>query len=107
MNTGIVTEVVDFTVTQGIKDEDFIEIVDFLERNFHSQQSGFIDSELIKGKNDRQWLMIQHWRSMEEVKEVVKMMMKSSLTEKFRQAIDSQTVRMSLLIQTRKWIKKQ
>ncbi len=103
MNENIVTEIVEFKVIPSITDEEVIKIVNSLEENFHSQQIGFIDTELIKGKEVSQWLMIQHWRSMDEVKEVVKMMMKAPITQEFRQTIDPTSVRMSLLKQVKTW----
>ncbi len=104
MKKNIITEIVEFNVSSGVTDEGFVRVVDSLEENFHSQHSGFIDTELVKGK-DRQWIMIQHWESMEEVKEVIKLMMKEPSTEEFRKAIDPTSVKMMLLEKAKAWSK--
>lgn len=103
MDNTIVTEIVEFKIIPSITDEEVLKIVNALEENFHSQQRGFIDTELLKGKETGQWLMIQHWKSMDDVKETVKMMMKVPITEEFRQAIDPRSVKMSLLEQVKTW----
>ena len=102
MNQNIVTEIVEFKLVSEISDERFINVVDSLERNFHSKQSGFIDTELSKGNNN-QWTMIQHWGSMEEVRKVVQLMMIEPSTEEFRHSIDPKSVKMLLLEQVKTW----
>lgn len=102
MDNKIVTEIVEFQFIPGIKDEECVRIINELENNFHSKQKGFIDTELIKGKHNH-WVMIQHWASMEETKAVVKLMMKESITEEFRKAIDPTSVKMQLLEQIQVW----
>lgn len=42
----VVTEVVTMKLIPSIMKEDFIAIVDNLEKHYHSKQPGFIDSEL-------------------------------------------------------------
>lgn len=105
MSRNIVTEIVEFRVVPGINGEEFVKTVDLLEMNFHSLQSGFIDTELVKGKEDGQWIMIQHWKSMDEAKEAAKIMFKDPVTEGFRQAVDPSSVKMLLLEQVKTWSK--
>jgi heme-degrading monooxygenase HmoA len=105
MNQTIVTEIVEFETVGGITSQDFIKTVDTLEKNFHSRQTGFIDTELIKGKTDCQWIMIQHWASMDDAKAVVRQMMKEPMTEEFRAALDPTKVKLSLLAQVKAWHK--
>lgn len=104
MNKNIVTEIVSFDIDESIANETFKEIVDSVEIEFHMLQSGYIDSELLKGKNNS-WTMIMHWESLEEVKLASKLLMKSDLTERFRQAIIPSTVKMNYLEQINKWSK--
>ena len=99
MNNNIVTEIVEFKLAKAMPEEDF------LEKNFHSKQKGFIDTELVRGKESGQWLMIQHWASLDDAKEVVKLMMQVPITEEFRQSLDPTTVKMSLLQQVKTWTK--
>lgn len=104
MNKNVVTEIVSFDIDESISNETFKEIVDFVEIKFHLLQSGYIDSELLKGKNNS-WTMIMHWESLDEVKHASKLLMKSDLTEAFRQAIIPSTVKMNYLEQFNKWSK--
>ena len=43
-----------------------------LQNDFHSKQKGFVDTELIRGRDERTFLMIQHWETMSDCKNVVK-----------------------------------
>jgi heme-degrading monooxygenase HmoA len=103
MIKNLCTEIVEFKTVPGNKDEEFIKIVDDLEKDFHSKQSGFIDTELVKGDEKCQWIMIQHWESIEKAKESSKMMMKEPITEAFRQALDVRTVKLRYLNQVNLW----
>ena len=80
------------------------EIVTSLEIEFHMKQAGYIDSELVKGK-ENSWTIIMHWESLEEVKLASKLLMKSDLTKEFRDAIIPSTVRMMYLEQIKTWSK--
>ncbi len=102
MNKNVVTEIVSFDIDESISNETFKEIVDSVEIEFHMLQSGYIDSELIKARNNS-WIMIMHWESIEEVKLASKLLMKSDLTKRFRQSIIPSTVKMNFLEQVKKW----
>ena len=102
MDKKLITELVSFDIDKAISDENFKEIVDSVEIEFHMKQAGYIDSELVKGKNNS-WTMIMHWESLEEVKHASKLLMKSNLTTRFREAIIPSTVKMSYLEQIKKW----
>ncbi|MFO7655527.1 MAG: hypothetical protein R6W78_00505 [Bacteroidales bacterium] len=104
MDKNVITEIVSFDIDESIANETFKEIVDLVEIEFHMLQSGYIDSELVKGRNNS-WTMIMHWESLEEVKLASKLLMKSELAEKFRQAIIPSTVKMNYLEQINKWVK--
>lgn len=104
MDKKLVTEIVSFDIDSSISDESFKEIVNSVEIEFHKKQAGYIDSELVKGKNNS-WTMIMHWESLKEVKFASKLLMKSDLTTSFRQAVIPSTVKMSYLEQIKKWSK--
>ena len=104
MDKKVVTEIVEFDFVQSLSYEESIRIINNLEEKFHSQQEGFISTELVKGKGQR-WVMIQHWDSMENLKAASKLMMKEAVTEEFRQAIDPTSVKMQLLVQVQVWNK--
>jgi quinol monooxygenase YgiN len=97
------TEIVEFQAAAEITDEDFIKIVEELEENFHSRQKGFIDTELVKDNEPHQWVMIQHWESVEKSKEASKIMMKTPSTEAFRRALDVKTIKIRYLTHVKKW----
>lgn len=99
----IVTEIVEFKILEGLEKNQFLKIVNFLEENFHSKQKGFIDSELMQGREDRSYIMIQHWETMKYCKAVAPKMMKEPLTEEFRSSIDPKSVKMVFSEQIRNW----
>ena len=68
----IATEIVSMKTSQEVTKDSFISIVDSLEKDYHSKQQGFIDTELLYNEENREWTMIQHWASMEELKDVYK-----------------------------------
>ncbi len=105
MDKKIVIEIVEFRVLSGTQAEEFIKIVDSLERDFHSQQKGFISTELARGRENGCWIMIQHWECMDDAKQVIKLMMKTPITEEFRKVLDPTSVKMSLLEQVSVWDK--
>lgn len=100
----MITEVVSFDIIDSISVETFKEIVHALEIEFHLKQAGYIDSELVKGRN-ASWTMIMHWESLNEAKLASKGLMLSHLTERFRNAIIPSTVKMSFSEQIQKWNK--
>lgn len=101
--SNIFTEIVEFVLSENISQSEFIEIVNSLENEFHSKMKGFVDTELLKGKRDNEWIMIQHWDSFDDCKNAVQAMMKSECTEKFRSVIDAQSVKMTILERCGYW----
>ncbi|MDB3085230.1 hypothetical protein C4097_11890 [Clostridioides difficile] len=99
----IITEIVEFSVEENLSKGEFIEIVNDLEMKFHSIQPGFIDTELLHDEKSQNWIMIQHWDSMEDLKNSSSKMFKESSTEKFRKALKSQTVKMNIIPQIKSW----
>ena len=59
------TEIVTLKTVEGITGDQFISIVDALEKNFHSKQPGFLDTELLYNEKADEWIMIQHWDSLD------------------------------------------
>ena len=99
----VITEIVEFEVLDNISAAEFIEVVEFIEKEFHSKMKGFRDTELLKGKKNNEWIMIQHWDSFDECKTAVQAMMKSENTDKFREAIIPQSVKMTILERCGYW----
>ena len=100
----ITTEIVTMKTATKLTKEEFIGIVDGLERNFHSKQPGFMDTELLYNEKSDEWIMVQHWASREELKAASKKMFVDEGAATFVQALDPKTVKMSILPQLGKWI---
>ena len=99
----IVTEVVSFETQEGIGYNDFVKTVDMLECEFHSKQQGFIDTELLHDSKNGIWIMIQHWESMDDLKNASKKMFEESKTEAFRTALNTKSIKISTYPQIQVW----
>ena len=97
------TEIVTMKIMEDISKESFISIVDSLERNFHAQQPGFIDSELLYDENKDEWIIIQHWDSLENMHSASKKMFNNPVTDSFVNAVNPKTVKMIMLPQIGAW----
>ena len=95
----MITEIVTMKTIEDISREEFLAIVDGLEKNFHSKQDGFVDTELLEDKKNGQWLMIQHWDSAEQLKSASQRMFLDENAASFIQALDRTTVKMQILPQ--------
>ena len=99
----IVTEIVSFKTISGISDNGLINIINNLDTNFLSKTKSYIDTELIKGKEEQSWTIIIHWRSMAEATEAIMEFAKSPLTEEYRNAIDPKSVNFHFTDQIWTW----
>ena len=99
----MVTELVNMKTNGSVSSEAFIEIIDSLERNFHSKQAGFVDTELLYDEKTSTWIMIQHWSSAEAMKAASAKMFKDSTTEAFRGAIDPKAIMINVFPTLRTW----
>ncbi|MGC6173403.1 antibiotic biosynthesis monooxygenase [Lacrimispora sp. 38-1] len=99
----IITEIVRMKTVEGITKDEFIGIVDGLERNFHSRQKGFIDTELLYHDEENEWYMIQHWNSKDDLKQASKKIFKDKDAEDFVKSLDKQSVKMLILPKIATW----
>lgn len=99
----IITELVSMKLGDNTTKEEFFSIVDNLERNFHSKQPGFIDSELLYDEENNLWIMIQHWKSITQLKEASDKMFKDSSAESFVDSLNSESVKMTIAPQIELW----
>lgn len=99
----IITEIVRMKTVEGITKDEFIETVDGLERNFHSRQKGFIDTELLYHNEENEWYIIQHWNSKDDLKEASKKIFIDKDAEDFVKSLDKQSVKMLILPQIATW----
>ena len=99
----MVTELVNMKTNGSVSAQEFIKIIDTLERDFHSKQSGFVDTELLYDEKADLWIMIQHWASAKEMKAASSKMFKDSKTEAYRNAIDPKTVKISVYPTLQTW----
>jgi hypothetical protein len=98
-----VTEIVSFKTINGISDNALIDIINNLHTNFLSKTKSYIDTELIKGKEEQSWTIIIHWRTMAEATEAIMEFAKSPLTEEYRNAIDPKSVSFHFTDQIQTW----
>lgn len=98
----MITELVQMRIQEDIGDEDFIGIVDAMERGFHMEMEGCVDSELFKD-DDGLWRMIMHWESKEVLKKASGLMMRSEITLDFRNCLIPGSVRISSFEQAGAW----
>ncbi len=99
----IVTEVVTMKLMQDIKQEDFVHIVDNLEKEYHSKQPGFLDTELFYDERNDQWVMVQHWETEEQMKSASQKIFKDSTAEAFVKSLDPRNVKMIIGDQIKCW----
>jgi len=99
----IATEIVTMKTLEHVPKDEFIAIVDDLEKNFHSKQHGFIDTELLYNLRNDEWIMIQHWASMDNLNTASKKMFHNEVTELFVKSIDPKSVKMTMLPQLKVW----
>ena len=102
----IITEIVSFESKAEIAQNDFTGIINRLEQNFHSQQTGFIDTELLHAEGSNIWIMIQHWDSLQNMKKSSSNMFKDAKTGEFRNSIDPKSVQIKVYTQTGIWKQK-
>ena len=99
----VITEIVTLKTAEGITKDDFVSIVDGLEKNFHSQQPGFIDTELLYNDKTDEWLIIQHWNSLENLHSASKKMFNNPITETFVKSLNPNSVKLIMLPQLGTW----
>ena len=99
----ITTEIVTMKVIESVVKDDFIRIVDGLERNFHSKQPGFIDSELLYNDKANEWIMIQHWNGLDNLRSASKKIFENPAAGQFVKSIDPKSVKMLMFPRLRIW----
>lgn len=99
----IITELVTMKLEVNANKEEFVSIVDDLEKNFHSKQQGFIDTELLYDEENNLWMMIQHWETKEQLKAASKKMFSDKNAEVFVKSLDPKSVKMIVLTQEKVW----
>ncbi len=98
-----ITEIVTMKTVQDITTDDFTGIVDCLERNFHSRQEGFLDTELLYDEKNGVWIMIQHWDSMAHLKAASKKIFQDPAAASFVKSLLPASVKMQILPQIKTW----
>jgi len=99
----ITTEIVMMKTVEGVMKDDFINIIDGLEMNFHSKQPGFIDSELLYNEKSDEWIMIQHWDGLGNLQAASRKMFDNPTTERFVKSLDPKSVKMLMLPRLGAW----
>ena len=101
----IITEIVNLESKTEIAESDFTEIINRLEKNFHSLQEGFINTELLHTAGTNCWIMIQHCDSLENMKKSSSNMFKNIATKEFRNSINPEKVQIKTYEQKGVWKK--
>ena len=78
-------------------------IVDGLEKDYHLKQPGFIDTELLYNDKTDEWIMVQHWDSLDNMRATSKNMFNNPVTEPFVASIDPKSVKILMLPQLGVW----
>jgi len=99
----VITEIVRLKIVDGITKDEFISICDGLEKNFHSWQEGFIDSELLYHDEENEWYMVQHWNSEVDLKKSAKQIFLDKAAEDFLKSLVKQSVKILILPQISTW----
>jgi len=99
----ITTEIVTMKTVEHIGKDDFVRIVDSLEKNFHSKQVGFIDSKLLYNEKTDEWIIIQHWDCLENLHSASKKMFHNPITESYVKSLDPKSVKILVLPQLGVW----
>ncbi|MDA3890333.1 MAG: hypothetical protein PF517_01565 [Salinivirgaceae bacterium] len=103
MKANCITEIIEFKKLVNFTDEEIVEVVNTLEHNFHLKQEGFIDTELSKGSEEKQWFMIHHYEKMEHLEKVGKKIPNDPDIAKFQKYVESGSVKISFLKQIKIW----
>ena len=99
----IITEIVMMKTVEEIGEEEFIQVVNGLEENFHAQQTGFIDTELLYNDKAGEWIMVQHWDSFENLKSASQKIFHDKAAKSFVESLKKESVKMLILPQIKKW----
>jgi len=77
MKQSMITELVKFKALETISDEQLISTAGLNVNGFHKKQDGFIDAELVKHVEDKEWCLIFHYESLEKLMKAGDKMLKS------------------------------
>lgn len=89
-----VIEVVTLKIKPGISYKEFKKIDKAVEDQHVSKQPGFISRESAAGQN-QEWVVIVHWRSVEDADASMKSFTAAPAAGKFMQSIDSSSMKMT------------
>ncbi|CAI1621888.1 antibiotic biosynthesis monooxygenase family protein [Serratia plymuthica] len=89
-----VIEVVTLKIKPGVSFEEFKKIDKAVEDQHVSKQPGFISRESAAGQN-QEWLVIVHWRSVEDADASMNSFTSAPAAGKFMQSIDSASMKMT------------
>lgn len=99
----ICVEIAELRLAEGVDIENFLKEVDDLEINFHSKQEGFMSTELLQGSDEKSFVMIQHWKTIELAKKASGKMAKSNETLEFKKLLDPKAVKLRFFESIGNW----
>lgn len=91
---GEIVEMAKFKLKSDVKDEDFLQAAENVQRDFLVQFKGLVSRELLKDENG-EWTDLLHWTNAEDAKRAAEQFMSSPATKRFEGMIDPSTANMS------------
>ena len=103
MKLSIITEFVRFKALETTTDEQLISTAELNVTGFHKKQDGFIDAELVKDMEEREWYFIFHYGSLEQIMAVGEKMRKSREFGEFIPLVVPQSIHATFYNHFKKW----
>ncbi len=99
----MITELVNFSVSESMTDDQLKLIADKLISNFWTKQDVFIDAKLVKNVKDSSFCFIYNFQSLDGVTAVGDKMRSSNEFIEFMQLIDPASIEVTFHNQLKTW----
>ncbi|MBN2772851.1 MAG: hypothetical protein JXR31_01290 [Prolixibacteraceae bacterium] len=99
----MITEFISFELSDGIGHEQLILQADRVVNEFHKKQDGYVDMELVCENSGKQWQMVIHYQTMDDIEKVKTNLPKSCAIKGFTELIRPGTMKVSFYGQKGKW----
>lgn len=99
----IITEFVNFKVSETITDDQLLSGSNIFINDFLKNQTGFMDAELIKSIEGNSWCLIIHYESFEKVKAVGEKMRNCKEFDEFKTLLVPGSISVTFFQMLKKW----
>ena len=99
----MITEIIAFEMREKTSKDQMIHQLDTVVHEFHKNQDGYVDMELVSDYSNQQWQMIIHYQSMDDIEKVKMNMPQSKALNDFRELIIPETMKVSFHEQHERW----